>query len=376
MKEKFSLKDHLFNQKKVKYLASLLTNADSKFAKEVFVDEVMSRFPELELKDRIRHITDVLTRHLPADYKKAVEVVIKSLPSPLDPTKSDNDFGDFIFAPYGEYVAKYGCEEKYLSISYKALEELTQRFSMEDAIRYFLRAFPKETLLQCRVWSRHDSYHVRRLVSEGTRPLLPWSGRVPLTSADTLPLLDTLHSDSTRYVTRSVANHLNDIGKREPNVVIDVLKKWQKAGQQDEKELAWMTRHALRTLIKQGNKDALHLLGYGEEGMVTVNQFGLDFYPNQADQSHTLIIDVSIATKNTGNILIDYSIHFVKKNGQTSPKVFKWKTLATTEGQIIELQKRHTLRGDATTYKLYSGEHRVVLKINGEELAEATFIIH
>lgn len=375
MTERFSLKDHLFNETKVQYLAQSLNQAKKSFDEDGFVTEVMSRLLELELKDRIRWITDVLSRHLPNDYKKAVAIIIKSLPPPLDPTKTDNDFGEFIFAPLGEYVARYGCEEKYLLVSFLALEELTQRFSMEDTIRYFLRAFPQETLAQCTLWSTHDNYHVRRLVSEGTRPLLPWSGRVPLTSADTLPLLDVLHADYTRYVTRSVANHLNDISKREPQVVIETLVSWQKAGKQDSRELDWMTKHALRTLIKQGNQAALSLLGYGEVGLVVVEGFNLDYYPNQTVLAHDLVINLSLTTKADSNILIDYIIHFRKKNGQTSPKVFKWKSFTTSGEEVIELKKKHTLKTDATTYKLYSGEHKVVLQINGQELAEAIFII-
>lgn len=375
MTERFSLKDHLFNEVKVQYLADCLMCGKKTFDKEGFVAEVMSRLPELELKDRIRWITEVLHGHLPKDYEKAVAVILKSLPQPLDPFKSDDDFGDFIFAPFGEYVAKYGCEKKYLATSFWALEELTQRFSMEDAVRYFLRAFPVQTLAQCRAWVIHNNYHVRRLVSEGTRPLLPWSGRVTLTSADTLPLLCILHADRARYVTRSVANHLNDIAKHKPAVVIKTLEKWQRAKLQDAKELAWMTKHALRTLIKQGNNDALTLLGYGGAGVVKVEKFGLDFYQNQTAFSHNLIISLSLVAKAGSNLMVDYIVHFRKKNGQTSPKVFKWKSFTAGSKEIIKLQKKHILKTDATTYKLYTGEHKVVLQINGQKLAEATFII-
>jgi len=91
---------------------------------------------------------------------------------------------------------------------------------------------------------------------------LPWSGRVSLTNDDTLPLLTILHADATRYVTRSVANHLNDIAKKEPVVVVDTLRAWQKLRKQETRELAWMTNHALRTLIKQGHHGALALLQY------------------------------------------------------------------------------------------------------------------
>ncbi|MEM9151624.1 MAG: hypothetical protein AAGB19_14375, partial [Cyanobacteria bacterium P01_F01_bin.3] len=35
------------------------------------------------------------------------------------------------------------------------------------------------------------------------------------------------------------------------------------SGQQAEKEMGFITRHALRTLVKQGDPDALALLGFG-----------------------------------------------------------------------------------------------------------------
>ncbi len=46
----FSLKDHLFNREKVTYLAKLLCMAYSEFNEAVFVQEVVGRFPEFELK--------------------------------------------------------------------------------------------------------------------------------------------------------------------------------------------------------------------------------------------------------------------------------------------------------------------------------------
>ena len=73
------------------------------------------------------------------------------------------------------------------------------------------------------LWTGHDSYHVRRLVSEGTRPRLPWGIGLTSDPARPLPLLDRLYGDRARFVTRSVANHLNDIGKKTPDAVIDRL---------------------------------------------------------------------------------------------------------------------------------------------------------
>jgi hypothetical protein len=60
MKEKFSLKDHLFNETKVTYLANLLEKNIKDFDKESFIKEICNEFPKLELKQRITHIAFIL----------------------------------------------------------------------------------------------------------------------------------------------------------------------------------------------------------------------------------------------------------------------------------------------------------------------------
>ena len=108
---------------------------------------------------------------------------------------------------------------------------------MESSIRAFLNKHPVETMQRVRSWATHESYHVRRVASEGTRPRLPWGHNVGLTTDDTLPILDMLYADKTRFVTRSVANQLNDITKKHPDAVIERLDQWQAAGKQSQKEL-------------------------------------------------------------------------------------------------------------------------------------------
>ena len=174
MTEKVLLKDLLFNKEKVEKIASAIQYTHRPFKKDDFVREVLARFPELELKARISWIAECLKKYLPNDYKRAADILIKALPAPNNPELSDDDFGDFIYAPYAEYVAKNGCTEEHLQFSLNALYKLTQRFSVEDAIRYFINAFPKETLKELLSWTKDSHYHVRRLCSEGTRPKLPW----------------------------------------------------------------------------------------------------------------------------------------------------------------------------------------------------------
>ena len=174
----FSLKDELFNPAKVKGLATELAAAVPGFTAEQFVAEVCEPFPQLELKERIAHIADVLERHLDSDFATACQHIVAALPPPLDPTNTDNDFGDFIYAPYGEFVARHGTTSAHYQVALETLRELTMRFSMEYAIRAFINSMPEKTFDVLTQWAHDPNYHVRRLVSEGTRPLLPWSARL------------------------------------------------------------------------------------------------------------------------------------------------------------------------------------------------------
>ena len=169
----FSLKDQLFNEATVTELASALGKAHRKFDQQLYIDQVLAKFPELELKARIEHMVDVLGNHLPDDLSKAIKVLEKALPPPLDPTKTDDDFGTFIWSVPGEYVARHGCNEAHIDESLAFLQKATKRFTSENPIRPFLKQFNKRTMKFVHECARDENYHVRRLASEGIRPFLP-----------------------------------------------------------------------------------------------------------------------------------------------------------------------------------------------------------
>ena len=216
----FSLADQLFNRDSVGRLAAALADADRDFDPARFRRRVLKPFAQLALKQRIDHIVDMLGQQLPDDYQRALEILYAALPPPLDPTLGDDDFGDFIWVTPGEYVARHGCRADRLQASLDFLCEATQRFSSEAAIRPFLRDFPGATMDFVHECAQHENYHVRRLASEGIRPRLPWALRVELPVADVLAVLDRLHADPTRYVTRSVANNLNDLTRYDAGAVV------------------------------------------------------------------------------------------------------------------------------------------------------------
>tara|TARA_R110002049_G_scaffold2750_2_gene21484 strand:- start:275470 stop:276615 length:1146 start_codon:yes stop_codon:yes gene_type:complete len=367
----FSLKDQLFNRDRVQYLSSLFAASDDSFDASGFVRDTMRGLKQLELKQRIVHIAEQLERRLADDYRVAAKQITSALPPPLDPNNTDDDFGDFIFAPLGQFVVRNGLEKRYLKLSLKTLKAITKRFSMEDAIRPFIGTHPSETLAELDKWTSDTNYHVRRLVSEGTRPLLPWSGRLSIDPRVPLPMLDALHADSTRYVTRSVANHLNDISKSSPKVVLDSLKRWKQAKQQDANELKWMSRHALRTLIKRGDRSALRFLGFRADPKIQVSQFSI--CPAKVQAGQAVNFSFSLTANRNESLIVDYVIDFVKANGTLAPRVHKIKQLDVERGQTIAISKRHVLKADATTYTLYPGTHHLTLQINGKSFGRQSF---
>jgi len=326
----------------------------------------MQRLEKLELKQRIVLIAETLERYLDEDFLSAVKQVLKALPRELDPTKTDDDFGDFIIAPLGEFIVRRGMDAKHVSVSLRALKEITKRFSMEDAVRRFIDAHPDKTLKELAKWSTDRNYHVRRLVSESTRPRLPWSCRLSIEHAIPLPFLDQLHADSTRYVTRSVANHLNDISKVDPELVLNTLSRWRDLEEQRPDELGWMCRHALRTLIKQGHRAALEFLGLRPDPQVVVSKITLQQSTLVAGES--LEFDFVVTAHRDELLVVDYVIDFMKANGSRTPKVFKAKKLELKRGESIKIHKRHLLKANATTYRLFPGRHRLTIQINGVAL--------
>lgn len=370
-KPSFSLKDQLFNRERVRYLAGLFQDADPEFDAKGFVGATMKGFGSLELKQRIARIADGLETHLADDFKVAAKQIVSALPPPLDPTLEDDDFGDFIFAPLGEYVVRRGIAKKHLTTSLRTIKAITQRFSMEDAIRAFINTHPDATLATLAKWSTDKNYHVRRLVSEGTRPRLPWSGRLSIEHSIPLPLLETLHADSTRYVTRSVSNHLNDIAKTDPGLVVQTLQRWKELGDQDTEELRWMSRHALRTLVKQGDPAALRHLGYRPHPKIKVSNFALT--PGRVSPGQAIEFSFDVTAARDESLILDYVIDFVKAGGKRSSKVFKIKTTDVAKGETLTIRKRHPFRAAATTFSLYPGTHRVTLQVNGNALDTLSF---
>jgi len=364
MKEKFSLKDQLFNPVKIGLLSASLQNVYPDFEKHLFENEIIEQLPQLELKARIKSISKSLQKYLPQDYKTAVHILICALPEALDESKTDNDFGDFIYAPFAEFIATFGCNAEHLFFSLNALKEITKRFSAEFSIRAFINKFPQETLIVIEDWASDKNYHVRRLSSEGTRPKLPWAEKINISYDSTLSILQKLYHDKTRYVTRSVANHLNDISKINPEMVLSVLKKWEEKGNQESKEFEFIKNHSLRTLIKSGFAPALAYLGYTPD--ISLNIKKLEF-EKTLKIGDSLYFSFELEVESDFDAVIDYIVHFQNKSGKmNSKKVFKLKKQKLISKSVNVISKKHQFKADMSTKKLYPGQHKIEIQINGK----------
>ncbi len=363
----FSLKDELFNATSLSDLGSEFSVLPG-FDADQFVAQSLSRFPQLGLLERLEWMADCLETQLPTAFPAMAEALHTAMPAKLDPTKTDDDFGRFIHALPGILSVRHGLED-HRDTALDLLYNATQRFSMEFYIRPFLNRWPTETLARLRTWATDDNYHVRRLVSEGTRPRLPWARNLTLDPLVPLEFLDMLHADGARFVTRSVSNHLNDISKIHPDIVVEHLKNWQEQGQQAPKELDWMTRHALRTAVKRGEPQALALLGYRTDADMDVE---LIIQTPILDRGDTLKFDLRLTAEQDCPVMVDYRIRFARPKG-AAEKVFKLKTAKLKAAKPMDMSKAHKLKADASTFTLHPGAHAVIIQVNGVDRAEMPF---
>ena len=183
-------------------------------------------------------------------------------------------------------------------------------------------------------------------------------------------LLDRLYGDKTRYVTRSVANHLNDEAKKDAGAVVAKLGEWKAGGKQSPKEIDWMMGHAFRTLVKNGDRAALEMLGYRADPPVEVTR--LNVTP-RLEIGGKLEIEVELTGAQDTRLMVDYVLDLVKANGTTAPKVFKFKQMDMKAGQKMMIAKRRQMMANATTYTLYPGTQAVSIQINGKVFARTEF---
>ena len=367
---------NLFDEAAIRTMAHHLASSSPDFNEAGFCDFALEGLEELELKQRSERITDALERHLPDKYPHAVNLMLESL-DPYCGTSgvehgakvTPKGIRGWPVMPMAEYVARHGQDD--LDLSLRALYAMTMRFTSELAIRPFLIRHEAPVLERLAQWATDRNHHVRRLVSEGTRPRLPWAIRLPQFIRDPspiLPLLDMLKDDGEEYVRRSVANNLNDISKDHPDLVAGIAKDWMRQATPQRTKLI---RHGLRTLVKSGHTGAMEALGFAPPE-VKLTALTIETPHVALGSALEFGIELRSCARQDQPLIIDYAVHHMKANGSTSPKVFKWKTINLKAGSILKATRRHPIR-PITTRRYYDGQHRVELLINGQAYGDASF---
>jgi len=349
-----------FDETFYRELAEHLHGQYSKFNRQSFVDAALDGLQELELKARLRRTTELVVGQLPSDFSTALDIL-----KPIAPHYDMMFKGMFL----PDFVGLYGRND--IEKSLEALKYFTEYGSSEFAIREFFIIDFERTLEAMIGWAKDENHHVRRLASEGSRPRLPWSFQLKALMDDPTPvkpILESLKADPELYVRKSVANHLNDISKDNPETMLDWVDGWDGEAQ----ETAWIIKHASRSLLKQGHPRAFALFGFEAKPAISLSEVDLSATSLVLGDKLNLSFSVTSNKRSAQKLAIDYIVHYVKKNGKTAPKVFKLKELVVQSGSCQTISKSQTFENFSTRTH-YSGEHRIEVMVNGISMASATF---
>lgn len=368
IKDQLSLKNIFILTKEISQQApSYQIYFDQEAFQQVLPEEIL--WFELSLMERLRAAANALYHVMPE--RSGADVVIAAL-------HNNNEISAWLSLVCCEYVAindNISLEEGLLS-----LQKMTELFSAEFAIRHYLLKQPEATLKVLKSWLQHENHHVRRLISEGTRPRLPWGVRLPLFIKEpdrVMPLLSALKDDEEEYVRRSVANHLNDIAKDHPQLVIATVKDWlteesfRLLTEVQQKNRTKLIRHACRTLLKQGDAGVLKIFGYLPASDVNCTLSSTcTQVPFWGDFEFELILEKQSGQESL--LMIDYVVHFQKANGKTAAKVFKWLDRRVERETIETVSKKHSFK-KISTRRYYPGSHTIEVIVNGIKKAQIEF---
>jgi len=341
---------HMFSPDFVNSLGSEIKKQHKLFDSKKFVFDVLEKdWKNKELKDRMHHVTRMMHKHIPEKFEKQVEILNGAAPK----------FRGFTGTVFPNFVEHFGTD--HVPVSMETLKYYTQFSTSEFAVRPFLKKNP-ELISYFYKWSDDKNHHVRRLASEGCRPLLPWAMKLEYFVDHPeliIPILEKLKNDKEDYVYRSVANNLNDISKNHPELVLKLGQVW--AGKSETTD--WVIKHALRTLLKRGNPKALKIFGFSENKKLEILTADLEKKSLKIGQSTRLKFEI----KNTGKedkIRIEYKVHYLKKNGSYTQKVFQLSEKKIKSKEVLIFDKKIDFK-DLSTRKHYAGDHYIELVING-----------
>ena len=360
-----------FGAKTARLLGGEIERVHPGFDTTGYADEVERLVEGRELKARVAVMAEGLRTRLPEDYVTAVAILVACLGDELAEGEGMFDKGWYLM-PVARFVEDYGLDEPEASI--EALVEITKRHTAEYAIRPYVEHHYELTMGRLRELADDSSHNVRRMVSEGLRPRLPWATRLACFIADPGPVLEIierLRSDPSLYVRKSVANNLNDIAKDHPEQVVATSRRW--LVESPTAHTSWIVEHGLRTLIKRGHPGAIAVRWPTRDDQdVRVNDFEITPAEIAVGGAVTLHLELCNHDPAEHEVNVDYVIHHLRRDGTTHPRVFKLRKLRIGPGERRAVEKIHRITPVRTrTYN--AGEHLVEIRVDGRVLAGATF---
>jgi len=350
------LRDRFFTDESVRTFARTIKKHHDRFDEEKFFSLLLNdSFKDMELMQMGRHATACLAQLLPKSYKQAVKILMSAAPEA-------RGFESFCLPTYVEF---YGLDDWETSLP--AMVVFTKYSSSEFSIRPFIKQDAARAMTFLEKLTSDDDDKVRRFASEGCRPRLPWAMALPDFKKDPspiLPILEKLKDDDSEFVQKSVANNLNDISKDHPELVLDICERWQGSS----KNADWIIKRACRTMLKEGNKRAMLLFGFGDPKSIHVEKLALDKKSVTIGDKVRLSFVLDVQTKKKCKVRLEYVVVFAKANGKTSKKVFQIIEKAYAPGSQV-LTRNHSF-ADQSTRKHYPGKHRISILVNGVEKAE------
>jgi len=320
-----------------------------------------TQWNNLHIMKKIRKISLCLHKVLPESFEKTVDILVKAAP----------EVGWWESVIFPDYIGVYG--QDYWDISMSALTEITKYSSSEFAIRPFLIKEPNKTAAFLEKLADHENENVRRFSSEGCRPSHPWGIGLPLFKKDPsfiLPILEKLKNDESEFVRRSVANNLNAISKDNPDIVLEIAERW--FGNTPETD--GLVKHACRTLLKKGNRQAMELFGFGNTRNLEVTDFKLEKESITLGNRMSFSYSLNVLAEHEIPVRLEFGIHFLKANGSFSRKVYKISEKSHQPGSY-RIFKRTNHFIDRSTRKLYRGPHAISIIVNGEEKKKLEFLL-
>jgi 3-methyladenine DNA glycosylase AlkC len=345
-------------------LAEALAAADPGFDAPGFTGSALAGLERLELKARIGQVAKALSARLPDGFDAAAAVVERAVDDP--------ELGVWELWPVTVWTGDAGVGE--VERAAALLARVTARASGEFGLRPLIDAEPERMRLVLLEWAGSRDEHLRRLASEGSRPLLPWAPQLAVSRTDpgwAVAVLDRLTDDQSAYVRRSVANHLNDISKLDRELALATARRWRAGGGERTPEVL---AHGLRTLTRRGDREALELTGLDPGAEIEVER--LSVRPRTVRVGEAVEVEVALRCAGSRSQRADcaYAIEFARPKGRSSRKLFKLGTIELGPGDRATLARRYVFR-PLRTRPYHPGRHAIEVLVNGEPRGRATFAL-